>query len=210
MKPAQTKPKSIWGELKSEFRAHLTVLTLFLGLLWVVHLVNVLSGGQLRSFGIQPRTVSGLSGMLFAPFLHNDLSHLVSNTVGILTLGWLVMIRDTWHLPIVALFAIVVGGVVTWTFGGAGNHAGASGMVYGFLGYLLLSGWFSRSIGWIVFSLATFACFGGLLYGMTPAAGETISISGHVGGFLGGVLAAYLLETRRRRLTARSAKTRAA
>lgn len=198
--------KSLWAVAKSEFRRHLTVLTVFLAFLWLVHLVNVATGDRLRAFGIEPRTTHGLVGILFAPFLHNDVSHLFSNTIGVLTLGWLVMIRETWHFPIVALFSLVIGGFVTWTIGGSGVHAGASGIVYGFFGYLLLSGWFSRSFGWILFSLATFACFGGLLYGMTPAAGEHISISGHVGGFLGGVVAAYLLEKRRRRISLRSAK----
>lgn len=200
--------KGLWSELKSELRTHLTVLSVFLAFLWVVHLVNAATGGHLRAYGIEPRTSHGLLGIVFAPFLHHDVSHIASNTVGIVLLGWLVMIRDTWHLPVVALFAIVVGGLVTWTVGGGGIHVGASGIVYGFFGYLLLSGWFSRSIGWILFSLCTFACFGGLLYGMTPAAGEHISISGHVGGFLGGVLAALVLEKRRRRALKRNEKTR--
>ena len=208
-KLASSRPAtSLWGTAKRELKTHLTVLTVFIGFLWVVHLVNLATGSHLRSFGIQPRTMTGLTGILFAPFLHNDLAHLMSNTVGILTLGWLVMLRDTWHLPLVALFAVVVGGLVTWTIGGYGNHAGASGMVYGFLGYLLLSGWFSRSFGWVLFSIGTFMCFGGLLYGMTPAAGEQVSISGHIGGFIGGVLAAYLIEKRRRGTILRSGRTR--
>ena len=199
------------AEIKSAFRTHLTVLSVFLAFLWAVHLVNAATGGHLSAFGIEPRSTRGLLGILFAPFLHADVSHIFSNSVGIVSLGWLVMIRDTWHLPIVALFAIVVGGLVTWTIGGGGVHVGASGIVYGFFGYLLLSGWFSRSIGWILFSLVTFACFGGLLHGMTPAAGANISISGHIGGFLGGSIAAFLLEKRRRReLSSRSARSRAA
>jgi membrane associated rhomboid family serine protease len=94
----------------------------------------------------------------------------------------------------VTIISVVVGGLGVWLFGGRGTvHIGASGVVFGYLGFLLLRGYFERSAGSILFSLMIFVLYGGLVWGILPWQQRGISWEAHLFGFLGGVLAARLL-----------------
>jgi len=158
--------------------------------LWATFGVNVLLGGALLRFGIVPRTTSGLIGILAAPFLHANLAHLTANTVSFLLFGWLVMLRDRRHFGVVTLLAMVGSGVLSWTLGAPGSiHIGASGVVFGYFGFLLLAGFYARSAGSILLSLAVAVLWGGTVFGVLPGT-PGVSWQGHLGGFIGGVLAA--------------------
>ena len=165
--------------------------------LWGVAAGNFVVGGALTGFGIHPRTVQGLWGIAAAPFLHANLEHLLSNTVPLLVLGWLVMLRDARHFWPVSIIAALGAGLTAWTLGATGSvHIGASGVVFGYLGFLLLAGWFARSVGSILLSLGVAAAWGGLVFGVLPGQ-PGISWQAHLGGFIGGVLAAKWLAPRR-------------
>jgi membrane associated rhomboid family serine protease len=152
--------------------------------------VNVLLGGALLRFGIVPRTTSGLVGILAAPFLHANLAHLTANTVSFLLFGWLVMLRDRRHFGVVTLFGLLGSGFLSWALGAPGSvHIGASGVVFGFFGFLLLAGFYARSAGSVLLSLAVAVLWGGTVFGVLPGT-PGVSWQGHLGGFLGGVLAA--------------------
>jgi membrane associated rhomboid family serine protease len=167
-----------------------TVLSSTLGVFWGVFAVNTLLGGALNVLGVIPRTVVGLRGIFFAPFLHANLSHLLANTIPFVILGWLVMLRDSRHFVPVTLFSMLGAGIMAWTLGAPGSvHIGASGVVFGFLGFLLLSGWYARSFWSILLSLGVAAAWGGLVLGVMPGT-PGVSWQGHLGGFIGGVLAA--------------------
>ena len=158
--------------------------------LWITFGVNALLGGALLQFGIVPRTRDGLLGIVFAPFLHANLNHLMSNTVPFLLFGWLVMLRDSRHFLPVALYSMLGAGLLAWGFGAPNSvHVGASGIVFGFLGFLLLSGWYARSFTSIALSMLVAAVWGGTVLGVLPGT-PGVSWQGHLGGFLGGVLAA--------------------
>ncbi len=158
--------------------------------LWATFGVNVLLGGALLRFGIVPRTTDGLLGILAAPFLHVNLAHLVANTISFLLFGWLVMLRDRRHFGVVTLMAMLGSGLVSWTLGAPGSvHIGASGVVFGYFGFLLLAGFYARSAGSILLSLAVAVLWGGTVFGVRPGT-PGVSGLGHLGGFVGGVLAA--------------------
>lgn len=158
--------------------------------LWATFGVNVLLGGALLRFGIVPRTTDGLLGILAAPFLHVNLAHLVANTISFLLFGWLVMLRDRRHFGVVTLMAMLGSGLVSWTLGAPGSvHIGASGVVFGYFGFLLLAGFYARSAGSILLSLAVAVLWGGTVFGVLPGT-PGVSWQGHLGGFVGGVLAA--------------------
>lgn len=167
--------------------------------LWIIQIINWLTGGILpQMFGIRPLTVQGLWGILFAPFLHGSFAHLFANTLPLLTLGWLVMLRGRGEWIAVSVITALCSGIGTWVFGDFGSygssttHIGASGVIFGYLGFLLLRGYFERSLSAIAFSLLVGFLYGGVvLSGFLPQAG--ISWQGHLFGFLGGVLAARLL-----------------
>jgi membrane associated rhomboid family serine protease len=158
--------------------------------LWTVYLVNLLLGGWLLRYGVIPRTDVGLRGILFAPFLHVNLAHIVANTVPFVILGWLVTLRDQRHFLTVTAIAMLGAGIFAWLFGAPGSvHVGASGVVFGYLGFLMLSGWFDRSIAAIMISVAVTVVWGGLVFGVLPGM-PGVSWQGHLGGFVGGVFAA--------------------
>ena len=157
---------------------------------WVAFGVNMLLGGALLRFGIVPRTGDGLIGIVAAPFLHANLAHLTANTVSFLLFGWLVMLRDRRHFGVVTLMALLGSGLLSWTLGAPGSvHIGASGVVFGYFGFLLLAGFYARSAGSILLSLAVAVLWGGTVFGVLPGT-PGISWQGHLGGFIGGVLAA--------------------
>ena len=171
-------------------KVHVVILGVSVASLWAVFAVDTVLGGALQHYGVVPRTVDGLRGIVLAPFLHGSLSHLTANTASLLVLGWLVMLRDARHFWIVAVLSMLGGGLVAWLLG-AGNsvHIGASGVIFGFLGFLIFAGWYARSFGSILLSVVVSVLWGGLVFGVLP--GEAgISWQEHLGGFVGGVLAA--------------------
>ena len=177
-------------QVTRSLRTQAVTLGTMLGAFWVTFAVNFLLGGALTGFGIVPRTTDGLLGILFAPFLHGNLNHLIANTVPFAALGWMVMWRDARHFLPVTAFAMLGAGLMAWTLGAPGSvHIGASGVVFGYLGFLLLAGVYTRSVSSIVLSVVTAGLWGGLVLGIAPSQ-PGISWQAHLGGFLGGILAA--------------------
>ncbi len=164
---------------------------------WAAFAANLVTGGALIQYGVIPRTTTGLLGILFAPFIHGSLNHLVANSVPFLVLGWLVMLRNARHFSPVTLVSMFGAGLMAWLVGAPGSvHVGASGVVFGYLGFLMLSGWFARSFASIALSIGVTVAWGGLVFGVMPGQ-PGISWQAHLGGFLGGVLAARWLGRRR-------------
>lgn len=177
-------------QVTRSLKTQVTTLGTLLGATWLVFVANTAVGGALTRFGIVPRTVNGLWGILFAPFLHANLNHLIANTVPFVALGWMVMLRDARHFLPVTLYAMLGAGLMAWLLGAPGSvHIGASGVVFGYLGFLLFAGFYTRNFMSIVLSLITAAVWGGLVLGIAPQS-ATISWQAHLGGFLGGALAA--------------------
>ena len=166
-------------------------------LMWAVFLVTALSGGALLSLGVIPRTAIGLRGILFAPFLHGSLAHIVANSIPFFLLGWLVMLRDSGHFLPVTIFATLGSGLAAWLLGAPGSvHVGASGVIFGYLGFLITAGWYERSVASILLSVVVIVLWGGMVFGVLP--GQTgISWQAHLGGFIGGVLAARMFRVPR-------------
>ncbi len=180
-----------------EFKLHIKTLLGLVILLWVIESIDwLIFGGQLDQwFGIRPRSLAGLWGILFAPFLHGDFAHLIANTIPLVSLGWLVMLRKTSDWWAVSAIAALCSGLGTWLIGASNStHIGASGVIFGYFGFLLMRGYFERSAVAIAFSVLVFFLYGGIIWGALPFINApTISWEGHLCGFLGGVLAAWLL-----------------
>lgn len=174
------------------------ILVSFIALIWFIELIDwVFFDHSLDAYGIKPRSVSGLSGIFFMPFLHSNFGHVLANTVPFIILGALVMIRRVRDFFIISLIIILVSGLGVWLFGGPGTvHIGASALVFGYLGFLLLRAYFEWSLRSIVVAVAVGLMYSGLIWGVLPI-NPGISWQGHLFGFLGGVLAAYLLTARR-------------
>lgn len=172
---------------------HLILLFGMLGVMWGVEIVDLLPFVHLDRYGIQPRTASGLLGVFTAPFLHVDFKHLVLNSVPFIVLGGTVLLSGVRAFWIVTVYATVVGGAGVWLFGPSlTNHVGASGLIFGYLGFLLARGVFERSFSSIAIAVVILIAYGGLIMGVLPGE-EGVSWQGHLFGFLAGVTAAKLM-----------------
>jgi membrane associated rhomboid family serine protease len=183
--------KGLTQEIKTQF----TILGGLVGLMWAIEIIDHLPGMNLDIYGIIPRNIIGLRGILFAPFLHGNFPHLIANTVPFLSLGWFVMLRRTSDFWWVSLISALIGGLGTWLIAPTYSiHIGASGVIFGYLGYLLSRGYFERNFGSMMLSVTVGVLYGGLLWGILPQQ-PGVSWQGHLFGFIGGVVAAKLLAT---------------
>ena len=185
--------------IRAELKLQLMILGSCVALAWGLELFDLFVlkrglaiPGGLDVYGIVPRNPIGLRGILFAPFLHGGLGHLFRNTVPFLVLGWLVMLRETSDFFVVSILSALVSGLGTWLFGSPGIHLGASGVIFGYLGYLLARGYFERSMLAIAMSLFVGVLYGSLIWGVLPFQ-QGISWEGHLFGFIGGIVSAKLL-----------------
>mgnify|MGYP006421024147 CR=1 FL=1 len=184
------------NSIKRELKSQISILGGFVLLMWIVEIVDtVIFNRYLDTYGIRPRDLIGLRGIVFAPFLHGNFPHLIANTIPFVSLGWFVMLREIRNFWAVTLVTMLVGGLGTWLIGAPGLHIGASGLIFGYLGYLLSRGYFDRSFTAMFLSVVVAFLYGGMLWGVLPAQ-PGISWEGHLFGFLGGVLAARWLSKR--------------
>jgi len=179
----------------------LVLVAAMAAVMWIVEIADQIDDGRLERHGIVPRSTDGLEGVAFAPFLHAGWDHLIGNTLPFLILGAAIAFGGVARVALVTVIVVVVGGLGTWLVAPANTvHIGASGLVFGFAAYLMARGFFSRSFVQIGIGLVVVAIWGTtLLNGLAPADG--ISWQGHFFGAVGGVLAAWLLDRRRRTRT---------
>ena len=187
----------------------LSVIWIFgsLAVMWVVEIINGFIGHRLSLWGILPRTTPGLIGIPLSPFLHGSFNHVLSNTIPFLVLGGLVGLRGGQKLVGISLFIIVAGGAGVWLLGRPAVHVGASGLIFGYFGYLVANGWFDRRPLSILAAIAVIVVYGSLVFGVIPTTGF-VSWEAHLFGLLAGVLAARL--TRRGRNASPAIPTRGA
>lgn len=173
-----------------EFKVLITSIAIF----WAIEILDLLVfNGGLDSFGIKPHSIIGLRGILFAPFLHGGFGHLMANTIPFITLGWLTMIQEKNDFYIVTFLSAFVGGIGVWIFGSPNSvHIGASILIYGYLGFLLLRGYFQKNIPSIALSVFVAVAYGSLIAGVLPGS-IGVSWQGHLFGFVGGAIAAKIV-----------------
>lgn len=169
------------------------VIGVLVAAMWVVEIVNKIDSQRLTSDGIYPRSISGLPGILSAPFLHAGFGHLIGNTIPFIVLGLVIAAAGARRIIEVTVIVILVAGLGTWlTAGSHTDTVGASGVVFGYAGYLIARGFFTRSIGALALGVVVAVLFGGALAtDLVPQTG--ISWQDHLFGGLGGILAARLL-----------------
>jgi membrane associated rhomboid family serine protease len=172
------------------------VVAALCALMWVVELADQVLDGRLDRNGIEPRELDGLDGIVWAPFLHADWQHLIGNTVPFLLLGIAIALSGVARVILVVVIVAVIGGLGTWLIAPANTvHIGASGIVFGFAGYLVARGVFSRSPTQLLLGVVVVVVWGAtLLQGLVPEDG--ISWQGHLFGAIGGVVAARVLSQR--------------
>lgn len=174
----------------------------WVALLWVLEAVDVVSHGALDGLGIEPRRAGELWDVVPAAFVHFGFAHVAANSLPLLVLGFLAALRGTVRFLGVALLVIVVSGLGVWCVAPAHtNTAGASGLVFGLFGYLLVRGFVDRCALDVVCGAVVAVVYGSILWGVLPDA-TAVSWQGHLFGLAGGVLAAFVFRRRDGRVTA--------
>ena len=154
-------------------------------------LLRALLGQAAHRIAIVPRTSGGLLGILTAPFVHGNLAHLAANLPPFLVLGVLVLRHGERTFIRTALFIVLGSGLLLWLLGRSAAHMGASGVIFGFFGYLIALAYFSRSLTDILIAGAVLLVYGSMLAGIKPARNGT-SFEGHFFGLVAGVATAWL------------------
>lgn len=168
----------------------------WVALLWALETVDVVSGHRLDSLGIEPRKGSELIDIVPSAFTHFGFGHVASNSLPLLVLGFIAALRGIARFLAVSLTIMVIGGLGVWLVAPAHtNTAGASGVIFGLFGYLLIRGFVDRRPLEIVVGLLVGLLYGSILWGVLPSA-TGVSWQGHLFGLLGGVAAAFLFRER--------------
>ncbi|BBX30891.1 rhomboid family protein [Mycolicibacterium mageritense DSM 44476 = CIP 104973] len=189
----------------------------FVALLWLIELWDSLTNHRLDNNGIRPLETDGLWGILFAPLLHANWEHLMANSVPALVLGFLMTLAGMSRFIFATAIVWVLGGFGTWLIGNIGahcpyvgvrceaNHIGASGLIFGWLAFLIVFGFFTRKLWEIVVGVIVLFVYGSVLFGVLPGT-PGVSWQGHLCGAVAGVIAAYVLSGPERK--AREARKR--
>jgi membrane associated rhomboid family serine protease len=183
----RTAPRPGWAAI---------VMLLLLAGLWFLELLDQLSGNELDQLGIHAREVDGVPEIFTAPFLHAGWDHLISNSLPFYVLGFLVLLSGLARWVASSLIIIIISGMTAWSL--TPPHTiilGASGLIFGWLTYLLARGIWSRRPAQVVVAVIVLLLYGGLIWGVLPGSAG-VSWQAHLGGAIGGVVAAWLLHRR--------------
>jgi membrane associated rhomboid family serine protease len=182
------------GGLLSGALAALLLMLGVLGVMWVIEVFDYALNGSLdREFGIISWDPSSLPDIFSAPFLHIGFAHLIANSLPLLVLGFMAALRGIGKFLWASLLIIVIGGVGVWFTSGPNTiTVGASGLVFGYFGYVLARGLFDRLVLDIVLGIVVAVAYYSILLGLLPNQ-QGISWQGHLFGLIGGVVAAWVL-----------------
>lgn len=190
----------------------------FVALLYVVEIIDTVTGHRLDNDGIRPLQADGLWGILWAPLLHGGWPHLIANTVPALVLGFLMTLAGMGRFIAATAIIWLLGGFGTWLIGNIGahcpyvgvhcttNHIGASGLIFGWLAFLIVFGFFTRTVWEIVVGVIVAVIYGGVLFGVLPGT-PGVSWQGHLCGAVAGIAAAYVLSAPERNARERRQST---
>ena len=160
---------------------------IFIACLWAIFFLESIF--PIARFGIHPRQLDGLIGILTSPFIHENVQHLVANSIGILIFGVFCGLVEGRRMFEVVAGVILIGGSLTWLLARSANHIGASGLIFGLFGYLIFVGFFHRRWNFILASFVCLAAFGSMIFGVLPRS-PSVSWEGHLFGFFAGFLMA--------------------
>jgi membrane associated rhomboid family serine protease len=183
------KPVPVSQQLRLTFQ-----LFLIVGL---VEVINLMTGRSLNMFGIVPRETFGLTGIFTAPFIHGNLTHFVSNLPPLLLFTLLTFQHGKIRFWSATLGIVVLGGLAVWLFGRSSIHIGASGVIFGYFGFLLVAGFVSKEFKLTAIALFVGLFYGGMLWGVLPV-NAYISFESHLFGLLAGAFMALLIGSAKR------------
>lgn len=179
--------------MKHTIQQELYGIIAFVAVIWGTFFLGLVLPFDINSLGLTPRTLVGLVGIPAAPFLHANLQHLLSNTVPLFVLLTLLAGSNARSWEIV-IDVVLLGGLLLWLFGRPATHVGASGLIFGLIAFLIVSGIRERRILSLMVAVIVAFLYGGtLLAGILPRLGSQVSWDGHLFSAMGGAIVAYAL-----------------
>jgi membrane associated rhomboid family serine protease len=176
---------------KPKFRISLFISLSFIVLLWLIKIFEEYTHTDLSALGVYPRKLSGLTGIITAPLIHADFSHLVSNSITLLVLMIFLFYAYTNSSFKVFFSVYFLSNVLVWIFGREAYHIGASGIIYGLVAFMFFVGIFRKDTKSIGLSLLVTFMYGGLVWGVLPT-DPKISFEAHLAGAVMGIIAAVI------------------
>lgn len=171
-------------------------LTILLAVIWAVQGLNLITGYALNAwFGLIPRSISGLDGVVLMPLLHGSLHHAAANSAPLLVLGGLLTLTAPRLVLQASGLVIVLGGLGVWLFGASANHVGASGLIFGWFGFLLTRGLIEKRPLPLLAAVGVVFLYGTMVWGILPGQ-PGVSWEAHLFGGLAGLFAGYALRSR--------------
>jgi membrane associated rhomboid family serine protease len=172
-------------------QSQITDVVLLLTSMWLVFFLQIVFPYDLSSYGIMPRTITGLLHIPISPWIHHSTTHLLFNSVPLLILGFIVHLSNRVEFWEVTILIILFSGFGTWLVGNAGLHGGASGLIMGYWSYIIVNAVYVRSVKSIFLALITLFLYGGMIFILLDVRPQ-ISWAGHASGFIAGALTVWI------------------
>jgi membrane associated rhomboid family serine protease len=182
--------------MNNNFKYHTGIIgypILFVILIWLIFWIEFRFNVDLKSFGIQPRKIEGIYGIMLSPFLHLSLEHLINNSLPLFLLSSAIFFfyrTISWKIIFLGIF---LSGLLTWIIGRDSTHIGASGLIYVLISFIFFKGIFSKNFNLMALSLIVVFIYGGTIWYIFPIK-ENISWEGHLSGFIVGIILALLFK----------------
>lgn len=178
--------------ITDQIQTNLQTLGWIVVVLWGVFFLNKILGGLLLILGIVPRKIYGLPGILCAPFLHANFNHLFFNTIPLLVLSAFILVNGQLYFALATLSITLLSGTLVWLFAKTGRHVGASGVITGYWGLLIVDIYQEGSATAILLGIVSLYYFAGIFFGIFPSK-KSVSWEGHLFGLLAGIATAFWL-----------------
>jgi|TARA_B110000971_G_scaffold72541_1_gene74466 membrane associated rhomboid family serine protease len=174
---------------KKKILSTLFIPLLFLLMMWLVKIIEVNFQINFIRYGVFPKTIDGLKGILFSPFIHKDFTHLINNSYPIVILGGMLFAIYRKIATQLFIWLYFIAGFWLWVIGRPSFHIGASGLIYALASFLLVSGIIRKNPRLTAVSMLVIFLYGSMIWGLLPT-NESISWEGHFAGFIAGILVA--------------------
>jgi membrane associated rhomboid family serine protease len=184
--PQPVSPESVELE-KKIFIYSLVIPIIFLIIIWMIKICEVFLGIQLSEWGLLPRNLIGLKGILTSPLIHADFKHLIANSTSFLVLSTALFFFYRKVALRIFILNYFISGILLWLGGREVWHIGASGIIYGMAAFLLFSGIFRKDLRLLTISLIVVFLYGSFIWGLFPI-DPKISWEGHLMGAISGTI----------------------
>ena len=178
------------NNLLEAVQLHLVDGLTLLAVMWGIQLLNVLLNNYLTILGVYPRRLLGLPGIILSPFIHGNFDHIFFNSVPLFVLFVFMLTYGSWVCTCATVTIILLSGFMLWCFGRSAMHVGASGLIMGYMGFILAESYFHQTTGAVVIGAVALYYFGFSLMSILPGE-KNVSFEGHFFGLLAGVFASY-------------------